>query len=89
MKFWFTAAATLLVGWSLAYLGWQLGMRWLLDRYMDDPLMPSAPIQKFTGFDPALRERTAMRRLAAEKIRMKAAHVETGARVADVLRLVK
>lgn len=89
MRFWFTTAAVLLVGGSLAYLGWQWGMRWLIDCYLDDPMRPSAPIQKFTGFDPALRDRTATRRQAADKIRTRAAHVETGARVADVLRLVK
>ena len=73
---------------SLGLLAFRLGMRWLLDSYGDETVQLRPPVQKFVGFDPALRERTAMRRLAADKIRTKAAHVETGARVADVLRLV-
>ena len=89
MKFWFTGGGALLMSGALAYLGFQFGMRWLLDRYLADPMTPSQPIQKFTGFDPALRERTAARRQAADKIRVRAAHVETGVLVADVLRLVK
>ena len=89
MRVWFTVGGALLVGGSLAYVGWRLVMRWLLDYYLDETMRLAPPIQKFTGFDPALRERTAARRQAADKIRVRAAHVETGARVADVLRLVK
>ena len=110
MRFWITVSAALFVGGSLTYLGWQIGVRWLIDRYLDDPLIPTpapepepegvvevqgkkmvpgTPVQKFTGFDPALRERTAMRRQAAHRIRQRASHVETGAQVADVLKLVR
>ena len=92
MRFWFVMGGVLIVGVALASLGWSFGMRWVLDRYLDDVdtwPSPAEPVEKFTGFDPALRERTALRRLAADSIRKRASHVETGAQIADVLRLVK
>ncbi len=44
---------------------------------------------KFTGCDEALRERTAQRRLAAERIRQRAQRVESGSPVREVLTLVR
>lgn len=41
------------------------------------------------NFDESLRERTAAKRQAADKIRARANHVESGSPVADVLRMVK
>lgn len=47
------------------------------------------PVHKFTGHDEALWKRTKDRREAAHKIRVRAAKVETGAPVSDILRRVK
>jgi hypothetical protein len=44
---------------------------------------------RFTGHDDRLRVKTHQRREAADRFRRKAAHVESGAPVSDVLRLVK
>jgi hypothetical protein len=44
---------------------------------------------RFTGTDEAVRERTAKRRRAAAGIRTRAARVDAGAPVSDVLRMVK
>lgn len=47
------------------------------------------PTYRFTGLDEPLRKRTEAKRKAADAIRSRAALVETGAPVSDVLRLVK
>ena len=65
------------------------GARRLARRYPDHALQIRPPVQSFEGFDPDVREATNKRRAAADAIRTRAAHVETGARVADVLRIVK
>jgi len=44
---------------------------------------------RFHGFDPALRERSVKRRAAAASIRTRAAGVDSGAPIADVLRRIK
>jgi hypothetical protein len=47
------------------------------------------PNYLFTGSDEQLAARTAKRRTAAENIRRRAANVETGSPVSDVLRSIK
>lgn len=47
------------------------------------------PVQKFTGHDEGLAKLTRQRREAADQIRRRAVHVESGAAVSDVLRLVR
>jgi hypothetical protein len=59
------------------------------DAYIDGCIRDNAERVRFDGFDPALRERSAQRRQAADGIRARAARVESGSRVADVLRRVK
>ncbi len=54
---------------------------------IDDLIKP--PRILFTGCDEALRERTAQRRLAAERIRQRAQRVESGSPVSEILRMVK
>ena len=56
---------------------------------LDPALVIKPPILKYAGSDEGMRDRTAKRREAADKIRQRAAHVETGSKVADVLRMVK
>lgn len=75
----------------VAYVTWQVGMRWLLDHVgvEGDDVPLAEPERRFTGFVPALREQTAKRRAAADSIRRRAARVEAGAPVADVLKLVR
>lgn len=64
--------------------------RALRERYgVTDDLVIPAPIVKFAGFDPTVRERTMKRRQAADDIRKRAAHVETGAPVAKVLEMAR
>ncbi len=48
-----------------------------------------APRVLYVGCDEALRERTAQRRLAAERIRQRAQRVESGSPVSEILRMVK
>lgn len=45
------------------------------------------PVYRFTGFDEALRTRTKARREAAERIRARAARVDSGAPISAVLQL--
>lgn len=66
---------------------------WLLrraaQRVEDAGLAIRPPVYRFTGSDEALAVRTRKRREAADAIRVRAAKVETGAKVSDVLKLVK
>lgn len=69
---------------------------WLLVAYLarqaEDDVIDTLikPVQqRFTGSDEALQARTAKKRQAADSIRRRAAHVESGSQVADVLRMVK
>lgn len=45
--------------------------------------------QRFVGSDEALQARTLLKRKAADTIRRRAAKVESGSTVADVLRMVR
>lgn len=49
----------------------------------------TAPVQKFAGHDEGLAKLTRQRREAADQMRRRAGHVESGAAVSDVLRLVR
>lgn len=57
-------------------------------REPDEALVIKPPIVKYVGADEGLRDRTAKKREAADKIRSRANKVETGSPVADVLRRV-
>ncbi len=46
------------------------------------------PVVKFKDFDPTVRERTAAKRQAADKIRARANHVESGSPVSVILKVV-
>lgn len=52
-------------------------------------LLIKSPVVRFTGHDEALQQRTRRRRDAANQIRERAAQVESGVPVSDVLRRVK
>lgn len=84
-------AATVLV--ALAQVGIVIVVRAALARWArqlpDAALAIRPPTYRFTGADEALALRTRKRRDAADAIRARAHKVETGAKVADVLRLVK
>lgn len=56
-----------------------------------DPIhgLIKTPRQTFTGSDEALQARTAAKRKAADAIRLRAAKVESGAPVADVLKIAR
>lgn len=67
---------------------------WLLKRARQDadPWIAAhikPPSYRWTASDESLRNRTAQRRKAADGIRTRAAKVETGASVSDVLRMIK
>jgi hypothetical protein len=71
-----------------------LGLRWLRRRWLAHEVEAIAreikqPIYSFVGSDEALRAKTEQRRIAADKIRRRAQSVESGAKVSDVLRMVK
>ena len=82
---------SVLGGGAALYLLWMAFAhvaRRVAQREPDAALCIRPPMRRFAGFDPALREMTNKRRAAAEAIRARAAHVETGARVASILKLV-
>jgi len=79
----------LLPGGSLIYLAVWLRRRWMAREAATVAALIVPPRQVFAGQDDALRVRTEARRKAADAIRARAAHVESGARVSDVLRRVK
>ena len=77
------AVLVLAVAYGLAILGRRYGGT-------DNKLViPKRPVPRFEGHDEALRLRTEARRKAADGIRRRAASVESGAKVSDVLRVVK
>lgn len=47
------------------------------------------PVYRFTGSDEALAVRTRARRTASDAMRARAARVDGGAKVGDVLRMVR
>lgn len=55
----------------------------LAARQADPALAIVPPVKKFAGFDPALRDRTAARRNAAQQIRSRAAVLESGSKPAS------
>lgn len=57
------------------------------DKEIDTLIKP--PRVLFAGSDEGLRERTDKRRKAADSIRRRAAGLDAGAKVSDVLRAVK
>lgn len=57
------------------------------DELIDTLIKP--PVQIFVGLDDDLRKRTEARRKAADGIRSRAAHVESGSSVGTVLAMVK
>lgn len=60
------------------------------DHVLDDPALNIKPPRySFTGSDEQLAARTRIRRDAADAIRSRAAKVESGAKVGDILRIVK
>lgn len=88
MKPWVYVAAVILPGGCLLLLAY-----WIRRRLRDaeDPMLAGKivpPVVKFAGHDDALRVRTIARRKAADAIRTRAGHIESGAPVSDVLRLV-
>lgn len=90
MKPWVLAAVAVILpgGWLVALAVW-LRRRWLARdaRAVDALIKPPRPV--FEGSDEGLRQRTEKRRQAANGIRGRAARVESGSPVSDVLRLVK
>lgn len=66
--------------WIVAYLG---------RHYGSDDVPISKPRYRYLNADEGLRERTAKRRQAADAIRKRAAKVDSGNPVFDVLRMVK
>lgn len=72
-----------------------LAVRWLvrrrhqqsIDAELDTLIKP--PVRKFDGHDEALAKRTQQRREAADRMRGRAAQVESGAPVSALLRRVK
>ncbi len=89
MRAWWPWLLLLMPGGSLIALGVWLRRRWLAREAAAIDARIQPPIQLFKGQDDALRVRTKKRREAADGIRSRAAHVETGAPVSDVLRRVK
>lgn len=92
MKAWTLAALFLLPGGSLIILAFWLRRR--LHARESDPniarlIVPPIYRKGMTTHDEALRLRTEARRKAADAIRSRAAHVESGAPVKDVLRMVR
>lgn len=77
----------------LAVVAHWLRRRWIAaDAARVDALIAAnRPTHKkgFDEHDEQLRKRTEARRDAADRIRRRAAHVESGARASDVLRMVK
>ncbi len=69
--------------------------RWLLaslatrDAVVDIDTLIKPPTYRFKGADEALAQRTRARRAAADAIHARAHKVETGAKVGDVLRMIK
>lgn len=55
----------------------------------DPALIIKPPVYRFTGSDEALAARTRKRREIADAIRHRAGQVESGAKSADVLRLIR
>jgi hypothetical protein len=53
----------------------------------DDLIKP--PVYRYTGSDESLRDRTKARREAAQRIRGRAAQVESGGAVSELLRRIK
>lgn len=87
MRAWLLLAVAIVVsGGGLVALAVLLRRRWLAAQ---QPPVIAPPRQIFTGHDEGARLRTEARRKAADAIRSRAAHVETGARVSDVLRRIK
>lgn len=78
--------SAILVGYAL-YRLWKRSRTPFIDIELQKLIKP--PVQKFTGHDEGLARLTRQRREAADKIRIRAAHVETGSKVADVLRIVR
>jgi hypothetical protein len=92
---------TLWVGFWLLLLGISLGLmlasavvprllRTLALRVLPPDVVPiRKPQVKFDGFDPSLRERTAERRVIADKAKRRAAQIDSGEPVQTLLRSVK
>lgn len=77
-------AAVLAIGWLIRRAN---GHRQLS---VDEELaLIKTPKPLFVGHDEALAKRTMERRKAADKIRVRASHIESGAPVSDVLRMVR
>ncbi len=73
----------------LRFISWLIQRR--TDRYEREYLAERIrpPKYRFEGMDEALRARTEQRRRAAEGIRGRAARLESGSRVGEVMRLMR
>ena len=72
-----------------AGLGIWLRCRWLARATAHVESLIRPPVTKFETADDQLRVVTEQRRKAADSLRARAAHVDSGAKVSDVLRIVK
>lgn len=88
MTRWWLAAAVTLGGFVVAGGVW-LRRRWLARESARINAAIKPPTYVFVGHDDRLRKRSEQRRVAAAGIRARAAKVETGAKLADVLRMVR
>ncbi len=61
----------------------------LARRFGTDEVAIAAPVQKFTGHDELLAQRTTRKRAAAQDIRKRAARVESGGASGDGFRVVQ
>jgi hypothetical protein len=89
VKAWLLLAAIVLPGGGVLLAAVWLRRRWMRRAAAHADCLISAPVRKFDASDEGLRARTLKRRKAADDIRKRAAKVETGAPVSDVLRAVK
>lgn len=90
MKPWVPIALVILMpgGWILA-LAWWLRRRWVRRSAQHADTLIRPPIWRFRRSDDTLRVKTEQRRKAADGIRQRAVHIESGATAADVLKLVR
>jgi hypothetical protein len=77
------AAAGLTAAWMLSRVGRRFGRDEVIDGLI------KAPEQRFDGHDEKLRESTEKRRDVADRMRRRAAHVESGAPAAEVTKLAE
>lgn len=86
MKWWLLAAIVGSVGVRLRRFQ-QARQRQQIAREIADLIKP--PVQTYDGHNDALRILTKARRDAADRMRARAAKVESGSKTSDILRMVK